>query len=299
MAERGPTGFLNLNKPLRWTSHDAVAWVRRRLQKLTGCKKVGHAGTLDPLASGVLVLCLGQATRLSSYVMRARKQYRAQISLGQTTTSYDAEGDVTALADAGPITLADIERVLPQFIGSIQQIPPMHSAVKIGGQKLYQLARQGKSVARPARQVDIHSIDILAWNSPVIELDVVCSSGTYIRSLAHDIGQALVVGAHLSALRRVASGDFHIRDSIALDKVTESDDWLRHIIPPYAALRHQPRLILAASEIQRVRQGQFIRRRTNFDAAQVFAFTHDKRLAAILRPRGQLWQPHKVFLSQP
>ena len=299
MAELGHTGFLNLDKPLQWTSHDVVARVRRRLQKLTGRKKVGHAGTLDPLASGVLVLCLGQATRLSSYVMHTRKQYRAQISLGQTTTSYDAEGDVTALADADSITLADIERVLPQFIGSIQQVPPMHSAVKIGGQKLYQLARQGKSIERPARPVDVHSIDILAWNSPIIELDVVCSSGTYIRSLAHDIGQALGVGAHLSALRRIASGDFHIRDSISLDKVTEDDDWIRHIIPPYAALRHQPRLILDASEIQRVRQGQFIRRRTDCDAAQVFAFTYDKRLAAILRPRGQLWKPHKVFLSQP
>ena len=299
MAELGHTGFLNLDKPLQWTSHDVVARVRRRLQKLTGRKKVGHAGTLDPLASGVLVLCLGQATRLSSYVMHTRKQYRAQISLGQTTTSYDAEGDVTALADADSITLADIERVLPQFIGSIQQIPPMHSAVKIGGQKLYQLARQGKSVERPARQVDVHSIDILAWNSPIIELDAVCGSGTYIRSLAHDIGQALGVGAHLSALRRVASGDFHIRASISLDKVTEDDDWLRHIIPPYAALRHHPRLILAASEIQRVRQGQFIQRRTDCDADQVFAFTHDKRLAAILKPRGQLWKPHKVFLSQP
>lgn len=299
MAELGHTGFLNLDKPLQWTSHDVVARVRRRLQKLTGRKKVGHAGTLDPLASGVLVLCLGQATRLSSYVMHTRKQYRARISLGQTTTSYDAEGDVTALADADSITLADIERVLPQFIGSIQQVPPMHSAVKIGGQKLYQLARQGKSVERPARPVDVHSIDILAWNSPIIKLDVVCGSGTYIRSLAHDIGQALGVGAHLSALRRIASGGFHIRDSISLDKVTEDDDWLQHIIPPYAALRHQPRLILDASEIQRVRQGQFIQRRTDFDADQVFAFTHDKRLAAILRPRGQLWKPHKVFLSQP
>ncbi len=299
MAELGHTGFLNLDKPLQWTSHDVVARVRRRLQKLTDCKKVGHAGTLDPLASGVLVLCLGQATRLSSYVMHTRKQYQAQISLGQTTTSYDAEGDVTALADADSITLADIEQVLPQFIGSIQQVPPMHSAVKIGGQKLYRLARQGKSIERPARPVDVHSIDILAWNSPIIELDIVCGSGTYIRSLAHDIGQALGVGAHLSALRRIASGDFHIRDSISLDKVTEDDDWLQHIIPPYAALRHQPRLILAASEIQRVRQGQFIPRRTDFDADQVFAFTHDKRLAAILRPRGQLWKPHKVFLSQP
>ena len=299
MTELGHTGFLNLDKPLQWTSHDVVARVRRRLQKLTGCKKVGHAGTLDPLASGVLVLCLDQATRLSSYVMRTRKRYQAQITLGQTTTSYDAEGDVTALADTDSITLADIERVLPQFIGDIQQIPPMYSAVKIGGQKLYQLARGGKSVERKARQVRIHSIDILAWNSPVIELDVVCSSGTYIRSLAHDIGQALGAGAYLSALRRIASGDFHISDSVTLDKVINSDEWLKQIVPPHAALRHHPCLTLKASEIQRIQQGQFIKRQKDINADYVFAFTNDKRLVAILKPREAFWKPHKVFLNQP
>ena len=298
MTEWGHTGFLNLDKPLQWTSHDVVARVRRRLRTLTDCKKVGHAGTLDPLASGVLVLCLGKATRLSSYVMHTRKQYQAQITLGRTTASYDAEGDVTAAADASHITQSAIQEVLRRFIGEIQQVPPMHSAVKVGGRKLYQLARAGKSVERKARQVRIYSIDILSWNNPIIELKVVCGSGTYIRSLAHDIGQALGAGAYLSALRRIASGDFHIGDSISLDKVINSDKWLKQIVPPHAALRHHPRLTLTASEIQRIQQGQFIARRTNLDGAEVFAFTNDKRLVAILRRREQFWKPHKVFLNQ-
>ena len=295
----GHTGFLNLNKPLHWTSHDVVARVRHRCRAVTGGKKVGHAGTLDPLASGVLVLCLGKATRLSSYVMQTRKQYQAQITLGKTTTSYDAEGEVTTQIDSCHITLAMIEAILPQFTGEIQQAPPIYSAIKVGGQKLYQLARQGQSVDVQPRRVQIYAIDILAWNSPVIELDVVCGAGTYIRSLAHDIGQALGVGAYLSGLRRTASGDFKISDSISLDKITEGDDWLRHIIPPYAALCHFPHLTLGIGEIQRIRQGQFIQRRTDIDAAEVFAFTPDKQLAAILKPQGQLWKPHKVFLGQP
>ena len=295
MTEFGHTGFLNLDKPLQWTSHDAVARVRHRYQTLTGSKKVGHAGTLDPLASGVLVLCLGKATRLSSYVMRASKQYRAQITLGKTTASYDAEGDVITISDTNQITVTAVQGVLQQFIGNIQQVPPMYSAVKVGGQKLYQLARQGKSVERKARQVRIHSIEILSWNNPVMELDVRCSSGTYIRSLAHDIGQALEVGAYLSALRRLASGHFKIDSSITLDKITDDGEWLKQIVLPYAALKHQPRLTLKTSEIQRIQQGQFIRRRTDIDADHVFAFTNDKQLVAILKPREQLWKPHKVF----
>ncbi len=299
MTKLGHAGFLNLNKPLRWTSHDVVARVRHRYQALTGSRKVGHAGTLDPLASGVLVLCLGKATRLSSYIMRSRKQYRAQITLGKTTTSYDAEGDVVTIADAGKITIADIQRVLPPFIGDIQQIPPMYSAVKVAGQKLYQLARQGKSVERKARQVHIHSIEILSWNHPVLEVDVHCSSGTYIRSLAHDIGGALAVGGYLSALRRVASGVFKIGDSISLDRLMDGDEWLGQIISPHAALKDQPCLTLNASEIQRIKQGQFIQRRTDIEAGHVFAFTEEKQLVAILKPRGQLWKPHKVFWDCP
>lgn len=299
MAEAGHTGFLNLNKPLRWTSHDAVARVRHRYRTLTGCKKVGHAGTLDPLASGVLVLCLGKATRLSSYVMHTDKHYQAEITLGKTTASYDAEGEVITVSDTSHITLSAIQDVLRQFIGDIQQVPPMYSAVKVGGQKLYQLARQGKSVKRQARQAHIHAIEILSWSSPVIELDVRCSSGTYMRSLAHDIGRALHAGAYLSALRRVASGHFKIGDSITLDKITDGDEWLKHIIPPHAALKHQPGLTLNASEIQRIQKGQFIRRRTDLSADQVFAFTSDKQLVAILKPQGQLWKPHKVFWDQP
>ena len=182
---------MNINKPLKLTSHDVVARVRRRYKELTGSKKVGHAGTLDPLATGVLVLCLGGATRLSDYVMHTTKQYRAQITLGCATTTYDAEGDTVSEMNAEHLVKSDVEEVLPQFIGDIQQIPPMYSAIKQGGKKLYDLARQGKTVERPARDIRIENLEITAWNSPTFALDIICGSGTYIRSLADDIGQAL------------------------------------------------------------------------------------------------------------
>ena len=180
MPDADNMGFLNVNKPLKLTSHDVVARVRRRYKELTGSKKVGHAGTLDPLATGVLVLCLGGATRLSDYMMHTTKQYRAQIRLGQTTTTYDAEGDIVTEVDASHITQADVEAILPQFMGDVQQIPPMYSAIKVDGQKLYDLARGGKSIERKARDITITSLKILSWESPIFELDVVCSSCRFI-----------------------------------------------------------------------------------------------------------------------
>lgn len=296
MSEVHKLGFLNVNKPLKLTSHDVVARVRRRYKELTGSKKVGHAGTLDPLATGVLVLCLGGATRLSDYVMHTTKQYRAQITVGKTTTTYDAEGDIVTEVDASHITQADVETVLPQFTGEIQQIPPMYSAIKVDGKKLYDLAREGKSIERKARDITIDSLQILAWNPPTFELDVVCSSGTYIRSLAYDIGQTLGVGAYLSGLERVASGNFHVDSSITLDTIMNDDEWHHHMVAPQNALSDRPSIILSNENLQLIQNGQFIERTNDTDIEVMFAYTTGGQFAAILTPRDKFWKPHKVFL---
>ncbi len=291
-------GFLNVNKPLDYTSHDIVARVRRRYRELTGSKKVGHAGTLDPRATGVLILCLGSATRLSDYVMHTTKTYRAQITLGKVTDTYDAEGEFVEENDASHVNLADIEAILPQFAGNIQQIPPMYSAIKIDGKKLYDLAREGKTIKRKPRDVTISNLTIIEWVNPTVTLDVVCSSGTYIRSLAYDIGQALNVGAYLSGLERSASGNFDVSDSISLDTIMSDDSWHEQIIRPHTVLQHLQSVILNDDQITSVQQGKFIPRLSEQSEEFVFAFTPDQQLVAILTPRNNMWKPHKVFLRQ-
>lgn len=295
MRDPVPGGFLNLNKPLHLTSHDVVAAIRRLCRSGGGKAKVGHAGTLDPLADGVLIICLGAATRLSEYVMRGRKVYRARVSFGKSTSTFDAAGDVLAERDASGITLTDVTQALPQFIGEISQIPPMFSAVKVRGKRLYELARAGQTVARPERQVTVNSIDIISWKTPVVELEIQCGAGTYIRSLANDLGETLNVGAYLSALTRVASGAFHIDGSIALDTLLRDDEWTRRVVSPFDALSQEARITLAAGDIQRIQQGRFISRRRDIQASPVFAFDSDQGLVAVLEARADLWKPHKVF----
>lgn len=297
MSKVSADGFLNLNKPLHLTSHDVVSQVRRRYRALTRSKKVGHAGTLDPLADGVLVMCLGAATRLSDYMMRGRKVYRAQVKLGETTSTYDAAGEVETRHDAGHISLDALERALLPFNGDLDQIPPMYSAIKVKGKKLYELAREGKSVERAPRKVTIHSIDVLAWDNPVAELKIHCGPGTYVRSLAHDLGRSLGVGAYLSGLTRIASGSFRINESIPLETVMQDDNWTKHIVPPFDALSHYTRVTLSADEMGKVKNGGFISRRNEIEAGTVFAFDANQQLVAILQPRDELWKPHKVFLN--
>lgn len=298
MSEIPAAGFLNLNKPLHLTSHDVVAHVRRHYRTLTGSRKVGHAGTLDPLAEGVLVVCLGAATRLSEYIMRGRKTYRAEITLGATTTTYDAAGEILESKPAEHLRLADIQRVLPQFIGDIKQVPPMYSAIKVGGKKLYELARQGETIERIARAVTIYAIDILSWSSPVLELEIECGSGVYIRSLAHDLGAALGVGGYLSGLTRTASGAFKIGESLNFDSITTDGEWLHGITSPYDAFVDYARVNLKAEEIENLRYGRFIRRPPDMADHAVFAFDGANRLVAVLEPRAELWKPRKVFLSE-
>ncbi len=295
LTEMQYSGFLNLDKPLNMTSHDVVAKVRRRYRALTGQKKVGHAGTLDPLATGVLVLCLGKATRLSEYIMPGAKTYRARVTLGVSTSTYDAEGDILRRCDAEHIQLSDVKAHLSEFIGELQQIPPMYSAVKVGGRKLYELARQNQAIERAPRPVRIDAIDILDWDNPNLGLEIRCGAGTYIRSLAHDLGQSLGVGAYLSALCRTASGSFTHDDSISLERVLEDETWLDEIVPPHAALADQCCVSLSESEIAMIGHGRAIPRQLDAKTVPIFAFDHRKRLVAVLVQDAELWKPRKVF----
>lgn len=280
-------GFLNVDKPAGLTSHDVVARVRRALK----IRQVGHAGTLDPLATGVLVICVGPATRLSEYVMDTTKRYRATLRLGVTTTTYDAEGEITAERDPSAITRERVEALLPRFTGDLQQIPPMYSAIKQGGRKLYELARAGETVERPPRPVHIAALTLVEWSPPFCVLDVTCSAGTYIRSLAYDLGEALGVGAHLTALVRTASGSFTLENAAALDTLL-ADAEVR-LVAPQAGLAHLPVITLDEAEVDAVLHGRSIPARTA--AERLLALDEQGRLLAVLERDERGWHPRKVF----
>ncbi len=285
------SGFLNVDKPVGMTSHDVVAVVRRALR----IRKAGHAGTLDPLASGVLVVCLGSATRLSEYVMASTKRYRARVRLGVETDTYDTEGEVLAVHDASGVTLAAVERALEPLRGEIAQVPPMYSAVKQGGRKLYELARAGETVTRAARPVFIETLTVMEWTPPIVTLDIVCSAGTYVRSLAHDLGAALGVGAHLAGLVRLASGAFKLEDAAPLDTLLADPDWTRHLIAPSAALTDWPVVELDAGALKRVLRGQALPDSRALAGTLAQGRAPDGELAAVLEGDGTRWWPIKVF----
>lgn len=291
-----PFGFLNINKPLGITSHDAVDRARRAA-RADGFRslKVGHAGTLDPLATGVLILCIGAATRLSEFVMGADKRYRAVVRLGVITDTYDGEGVVLRDVDASHITSDDIERALPAFTGEILQIPPMYSAVKQQGKKLYDLARRGEVVERQARPVRITRIDILDYSAPLLTIDVQCSSGTYIRSLAHDLGEALGVGGSLAALTRTASGSFHLEDAIDLEAMF-SGNWQAQLVPVSRALADWERVVLDAESASAISHGRSVLRSEDDRRTNALAYDERGELIAVVRGIGELWKPEKVFL---
>ena len=212
-------GFLNLNKSAGFTSHDCVA----RLRKLLHLKRIGHGGTLDPAATGVLPIALGKATRLLQYLPQA-KAYQARIRFGVTTSTDDLEGEVLTQANAAHLTLAQIEAALPQFVGSIAQIPPSYSAIQVGGKRLYELARAGQLVEAPLRQVEVQQIQVLGWHPgefPELDLAIACGGGTYIRSIARDLGAALETGGTLAGLIRTHSSGFDLAESLTLEALAE------------------------------------------------------------------------------
>ncbi|SNR88875.1 tRNA pseudouridine synthase B [Anaerovirgula multivorans] len=212
-------GILNILKPPEMTSHDVVAIVRRK----TRIKKVGHTGTLDPNAAGVLPICIGQATKISQYLLDSTKKYRAELTLGITTDTQDAYGTVTNKRKVD-VSTKEIESAVVSFIGEYNQIPPMYSALKIKGKKLYELARQGIEVARKPRRIHIESIDIINMKGSTVLFDVTCSKGTYIRTLCHDIGEKLGCGGIMSFLLRTATGKFYISSAITLEELEAIQD---------------------------------------------------------------------------
>jgi len=208
-------GVLLVDKPQGLTSHDVVYRLRRKLQM----KKIGHAGTLDPMATGVLIMLIGKATRISQYLMSVDKVYEGEATLGVVTDSQDAEGEVLTTLPVPPLSEAQVKDVMKGFLGDQYQTPPMHSAIKVDGVKLYQLARKGEEVEREPRFIRIAKFDLLSFALPKLTFDLHCTKGTYVRTVAHDLGQKLGCGAHLSALRRTASGQFKIGQCLTLDQI--------------------------------------------------------------------------------
>ncbi len=251
-----PSGVLPIYKPAGVTSHDVVAQVRRVLGK----QKVGHTGTLDPFATGLLLIVIGSTTRLVEYAHAVNKTYETCVTLGATSDTDDLTGVVVPQAATAP-TQATIEGVLPAFCGSIAQLPPWYAAVKVGGKKLYEYARAGESGAaenvRKPRQVYIESITILEYRYPELKLRVTCGAGTYIRALGRDIGEALHTGGYLSALQRTRIGSIDISQAVAVADLTP-DTWQKHLLPTTMLLAHLPRFILPAGNVAQWRQGRAI-----------------------------------------
>ncbi len=291
-------GILNIDKPAGWTSHDVVGKVRR----LLGQKSVGHAGTLDPLATGVLLVCVGQATRVSEYLMAGRKVYRAVVQLGIETDTYDVEGTIVAKRDVPELSHEDLIAAMMRFTGRIEQTPPAYSAIKQDGVPAYRKARRGEMVTIQPRQVTIHDIELLGWTTPYVTFNVTCDPGTYIRSLAHDLGASLGCGAVLTELRRLQSGQFRVEDAIDVETLEEAvrQGKLAGCIQAMdAALRDLTPVAVDAAAASRLARGQAIPCLTEPGQAEGFAITPDGSVIAILLydPATSQWQPKKVFLT--
>jgi tRNA pseudouridine55 synthase len=289
-------GVIVVDKPEGPTSHKVVSIVRRG----TGVRKVGHAGTLDPRASGVLVLCLGPATRLSEYLSTSIKSYEAVIRFGESTETYDAEGETLNSTGEVP-TEGQIDTALEKFRGEIEQVPPPYSAVKLQGKKAYELAREGKPVELDPRKVTVYELTKLEYLPPELGIRVKCSAGTYIRSLAHDLGEILSTGAHLAALRRLRAGPFSLEDAVsleALEKAMKKNEWKDLMLPASEALPDLPIVSVGEPELERIRNGMRIPSKEG-ETGMAKAVAADGQLIAILvsADDSQEWQPRKVFFS--
>lgn len=306
-------GILNIDKPYGITSMDVV----RRIKRAARQRRVGHGGTLDPIATGVIPVCMGQATRLMEDVVGGSKSYVASIELGVSTDTYDALGEVTERRDASAITPADIEGALPDFTGEVLQVPPMYSALKREGKRLYDLARAGVEVEREARPVTVHGIAVEGWEPPVVTVRVECGKGFYMRSLAHDLGEALGCGGHMKTLARMRAGAFSVDEALSLEEAEErfaDGSWREVMHSPDVALRGLRAIIVGGRVEAMVRNGRF------FDAGgdaggtasqaqqqpqageRCRAYSTDGRFLAIVVYDGELrrWKPDKVFaLSYP
>ncbi len=296
-------GILNINKTTGMTSHDVVAKVRKLLKQ----RRVGHAGTLDPAASGVLPICVGQATRIAEYLSESGKTYQATIIFGAVTDTYDSEGTIIRTASTECLTHSKIEAILATMVGEQMQIPPRYSAIKLQGQPAYKRARAGEDVTLEARPITIYQLTIIDWQpspSPTLTLAIECSKGTYIRSLAYDLGEKLGCGAYLGGLIRTRSGPFALSESITLEQLAEAIEQgtiERFFYPADKALEQFPALVLDETTTERVRHGNAFR--IDRKDAQ-----YEQSLARVYDDKGQFmaiaewdeerraWQPVKVFL---
>ena len=271
-------GVVVVDKPAGMTSHDVVDKVRKALHE----RKVGHAGTLDPDATGILILGIGKATRFLSYAQASHKRYEAVARFGSTTTTQDAAGEVLETKPA-PITRSDIEKALPSFTGRIRQTPPMVSAVKIGGERLYKKARRGESVERAARDIEVTSLRLTGFaegDPPEATLDVVCSAGTYVRTLVHDLGQALGCGAHLASLRRTEAGGFTEADAVSLESVSADT-----VLPLAEVVRELDRVEISEDDATSVGHGRPLFP-SGIPVRAPVALMREGRLLAVYRPEG-------------
>jgi tRNA pseudouridine55 synthase len=309
-------GFLNINKPKGLTSHDVVARVRQIVSRTTGRKvKVGHAGTLDPAATGVLPVAVGQATRLIEYLTNTSKGYRTVVQLGITTDTDDAEGTVIAERPVPVLDQGTVEKTITTFCGTIMQVPPMYSAVHHHGKRLYELARANQTVERPPRQVTVEQIDDQTAYplTDQLVLDIVCSKGTYIRSLARDIGEALGCGAHVAMLERTHVGPFSLENAVSLAALQEEDGLLEQVLlPPETGVAHLPSVSLDEEQAKRVGHGLPVDLPVDLPVnlpvnlppdlpsiepvtERVRAHTSTGVLVALLCRRGDQWHPEKVL----
>ncbi|MDO8617136.1 MAG: tRNA pseudouridine(55) synthase TruB [Dehalococcoidia bacterium] len=300
------SGILNVNKDSGRTSYAVVALVKRQ----AGGAKVGHAGTLDPAATGVLLVCVGQAVRVSEYIMALPKVYRARVRLGFATDTYDAEGQATAPPLPVDVSRERLREVLGRFEGDIQQTPPAYSAVKVGGRAAYRLARQGEAVVLSPRPVRVYRLDLLSFEPPFFEIEVECGKGTYIRALAHDIGRELGCGGHLAALVRTRVGPFSIESAIPvadLEARLTDGSWRELLQPPDVALTDLPALTISMEDEKDLRHGQAVRLEeaanppgpAPSDGVECRGYAEDGSLIGILRydAGGGVWRPRKVFTA--
>ena len=297
------SGVLVVDKPVGMTSHDVVQAVRNG----TNLRRAGHTGTLDPRASGVLVILVGPAVRLSEYVSASDKRYQAIIRMGGKTDTFDADGKFTQdNNETIDVTEQQFEDVLKTFVGEIEQTPPPYSAVKVQGRKAYEMARKGEEVKLEPRMITVHHLEVLEWAPPEVVIDVHCSSGTYVRSLANDLGEKLGCGAYLVGLRRTKSGRFSLRDAVPLRKLQEAftaGNWYQYLIPAAEALGDWPSIELSPDDVEGVRHGH----RVNAEAdtvvgSRVRGVSTQGELVALMEcvegDDGALaWQPKKVFFT--
>jgi tRNA pseudouridine55 synthase len=289
------SGVLLVDKPIGPTSHDVVS----RVRKASNMKRVGHAGTLDPFASGLLLILLGQSTRLSEYLLGLDKVYDARARLGIETTTHDPEGEVvTEVEDLSSVTREGVEEVLDGFRGEILQEPPVYSAKKVKGEAAHRRVRRGEVVELEKARVTIHQIALASLDLPELDFQTRCSSGTYIRALGRDLGRGLGVGAHLTALRRTAIGDFSVEDALSLEDLDQIDNVATRLVPPSEALAHLPSVAVSDGEALKLKQGQFLPLESpELPEGEAVRILLNGELLAIGERNGDHLRPRKVLAT--